>query len=60
MKERIMDMDVDWERIKNEQLSFLLEQQADAKGGMNPVMTVASGDIRESTLKTLVQQAARN
>lgn len=60
MKPKIMDMSVDWERIKNEQLSFLLENKKDEKGGMNPVMTVGGGDIRESTLKTLVQQAARN
>lgn len=59
MREKIMDIDVDWERIKEEQLSFLLEKQ-DEKGGMNPVMTVGGGDARETMLKTLVQQAARN
>lgn len=59
MRERVMDINVHWERIKNEQLAFLLETK-DEKGGMNPVMTVSSGDARESMLRTLVQQAARN
>lgn len=59
MKEKIMDINVDWERIKNEQLMFLVEKK-DEKGAMNPIMVVGGGDIRETTLKALVQQAARN
>lgn len=59
MREKIMDMDIHWARIKDEQLSFILEKP-DEKGGMNPVMTVGDSDPRESLLKTLVQQAARN
>ena len=27
MKEKIMDINVDWERIKNEQLMFLVEKR---------------------------------
>ena len=59
MKEKIMDINVDWERVKNEQLMFLVEKK-DEKGAMNPIMVVGGGDIRETTLKALVQQAARN
>ena len=58
MKAKIMDMDVHWERIKNEQLSFLVEDSD--KGSMNPIMMAGGGDARETMLKALVQQAARN
>ena len=53
-----MIMEEDWERIKNEQLSFILETGATASTA--PVMNVGSADPREGLLKTLVQQAARN
>lgn len=58
MRPRIMIMEEDWEKIKDQELSFLLEQKQAA--GSAPVMMVGSSDPRESTLKTLVQQAARN
>ena len=58
MRPRIMIMEEDWERIKNEQLSFLLQENASSSTA--PVMMVGSADPRESMLKTLVQQAARN
>ena len=58
MRPRIMIMEEDWERIKNEQLSFILETGATAS--TSPVMNVGSADPREGLLKTLVQQAARN
>jgi len=58
MRPRIMIMEEDWERIKDEQLSFLLKQGNSASTA--PVMMVGSADPRESLLKTLVQQAARN
>lgn len=60
MKERVMKMEEHWERIKDEELSFLIETTKDANGIVTPVMTVGGGDIREATLKALVQQAARN
>lgn len=34
MRERVMDINVHWERIKNEQLAFLLETK-DEKGGFD-------------------------
>ena len=58
MRPRIMIMEEDWERIKNEQLSFLLQENTNSSTA--PVMMVGSADPRESMLKTLVQQAARN
>ena len=53
-----MIMEEDWERIKDEQLSFLLKDGGNSSTA--PVMMVGSADPRESLLKTLVQQAARN
>ena len=58
MRPRIMIMEEDWERIKDEQLSFLLKDGGSSSTA--PVMMVGSTDPRESLLKTLVQQAARN
>ena len=58
MRPRIMIMEEDWERIKDEQLSFLLNDGGNSSTA--PVMMVGSADPRESLLKTLVQQAARN
>lgn len=58
MRPRIMIMEEDWERIKNEQLSFILEEGGSSSGA--PVMMVGSADPREGLLKALVQQAARN
>lgn len=58
MRPRVMIMEEDWDRIKNEELSFILEN--DQKASSAPVMMVASADPREGLLKTLVQQAARN
>lgn len=59
MKPKIMDIDTDWERIKKEQLSFLDDVQ-NTGTSMNPVMMVGGKDAKETMLKTLVQQAARN
>ena len=58
MKAKIMDINTDWERIKNEELDFLVEKKDEKTA--NPVMFVGGNDIRETTLKALVQQAARN
>ena len=59
MKPKILDMDIHWQRVIDEQLSFMLEIK-DESSGMNPYIFVGGGDARESTLKALVQQAARN
>lgn len=56
MKNKVMDMDLHWERIKKEQLAFLDESKTES----GPVITVSGSDVKETLLKTLVQQAAHN
>ncbi len=58
MKPRIMRMEEDWEDIKNNQLAYLLEEEGERKDSV--VMMVGGNDKRETMLKSLVQQAARN
>ena len=58
MKTKVMDIDIHWERIKKEQLAYLLEKNNQNDAG--PVLTVSGSDPTETMLKTLVQQAAHN
>lgn len=60
MKPQIMDYDIDWERIKNEQLVPLLLEEGNEVSLTGPVMTVGSSNEVDNLLMSLVQQAARN
>jgi hypothetical protein len=65
MKPKIMDMDTDWEAIKNTQLAFLLNEKTNVVMGsdhryagiVEKPKNVPAEDPRENLLRGLVQIA---
>lgn len=58
MTPKIMDMEKHWQRVLDEQLGFLAQDVDASKASY--VMMTGGKDARDTMLKALVQQAARN
>ncbi len=58
MTPKVMDMEKHWQRILDEQLDFVAKGTDASKASY--VMMTGGKDERDTMLKALVQQAARN